>query len=601
MMKEITLDEMIADIQENEALMKESKQTEQMIAVTSLEIIDAANSGKVKILTDYDADGICSAYIMEKTIKAINPECEAIVECNDRRGSYGLSPDVKGDGESRYIICDMGSNQLELARERLGENVIIIDHHLIEDEKNRTAFASLEPSTKNSCLCNPHAFNEDDSKNAQYCATGLAYRIYQESQKNCKIFEKPFLTNEKQENTIAVMACIGTATDMVNVMDLNSYNRQFLKDGVKIIDNADETNLNFVIGNILVKSGITENVTAHQLAFNVGAFLNSASRMSEVTEKNGSQEMYNAITSDEDLSSTYRKLETLHEQNIERKSIIAKLVCEDEYVRFVDEQRFGEKRNDNIAVYQLPDNVPAAFAGLIAGKLAETCDKAIICLTYSGEKGIYTGSGRNVSSNETSLQAFMELALSHEKDFAKSGKLEIKYGGHEEAIGISSLNDIHLLQKLIDESKDMMKAKEGTERAVLKINPSDIGTPEILAKVKALEPIGVGLQIPFVKIEGQELYRNKNFIKQRDDWKRVQIKTDGVKLNVTDWSYSPQAYPQTGKKENEIALIAELSLNNFRGQHVELSTKFNRGFFSERIKEVEKERSTKKEKVERTD
>ena len=131
---------------------------------------------------------------MEKTIRAINPECDVEVECNDRRGSYGLSPDVQGTADTRYIICDMGSNQLPLARERLGEDVIIIDHHIIEDEENRKAFMSLEPSTHSSCLCNPHALHKDDSQNAQYCATGLAYRVYQESERLCKIYEKPFHT-----------------------------------------------------------------------------------------------------------------------------------------------------------------------------------------------------------------------------------------------------------------------------------------------------------------------------------------------------------------------------------------------------------------------
>lgn len=601
-MKEITLDEMVADVQAKEALMQESKEVQQILATTSMEVINAAESGKVKILTDYDADGICSAYIMEKTIKAINSDCEVEVQCNDRRGSYGLSPNVQGDGESKYIVCDMGSNQLDLARERLGEDVIIVDHHLIEDEKNRAAFASLEPSNNSSCLCNPHSLNKIDSENAQYCATGLAYRIYQESERICKNFGKPFQTNEKQDNTVAVMACIGTATDMVDVMDLNSYNRQILKNGLKIIDNVDESNLDFIIGNMLAKNGIGDNVTAHQLAFNVGAFLNSASRMSEISDRNGAQEMYDAITSDEHLSATYRKLDALQEQNSERKEYVAQLVCEDEYKRFVDEHRFGKKKDDNIAIYQLPDNVPAAFAGLAAGKLTETCDKAIICLTYNTEKGYYTGSGRNPVSNETSLQEFMEAALSREKEFAgdkELGELEITYGGHEEAIGISKLNNIIYLQKLIDESKDLMKAKDSSEKVILKISPADIQTPETLEKIKALEPTGIGLQIPSVKLEGHELRRDKNFLKQRDDWKRITLKAEKTSLSVSDWSYSPTAYPQTGKKGDEIALVAELSLNNYRGQHVELSAKFDRAFFSERTKEVEKEHSTKKDKEER--
>lgn len=598
---ETTLDEMLRDVQAKEALIKEPVQVAQMISMAAMEVVEAANSGKVSVLTDYDADGICSAYIMEKTLKAINPDCEVTVKCNDRRGSYGLSPDIQGDGQSRYIICDMGSNQLDLARERLGSNVIIFDHHLIEDDGIRAAFASLEPSTNSSCLCNPHALHKEDSDNAQYCATGLVYRAYQEAKRLCRTFEKPFHTSEKQDNTVAVMACIGTATDMVDVMDLNSYNRTILKDGLKRIDNADEQNLDFVIGNVLARCKVSDQVTAHQIAFNVGAFLNSASRMSELAGENGAQKMYDAITSDEHLSSTYRTLDSLMAQNNQRKDYIAGLTSSELYKTFIEVHRFGACAEDNIGIYQLPDDTPSAFAGLVAGKLAEATDKAIICVTYSNDKGTYTGSGRNSASNETSLKSFMDQALAKEKEILGDEKISIKYGGHEDAVGISSLNDLFRLEQLIAETKEGMKAKDISEKSMLSITPAELAAPETLTKLQMLEPTGVGLQVPCTVIRGTETYRDKLFKSGRDDWKSIKITDPQTKTAVTvdDWSYSPKSYPQTGKKGNEITLVANLSIGDYKGTHLELTAKPDRAFLRERMKEAELLQSSLKTTVNR--
>lgn len=586
-MKEVTLDELTQEIKAKEALMKEPEAVTKMIKAVGEAVIEAAESGKVTILTDYDADGICSAYIMEKTLKAISPDCEITVECNDRREAYGLSENIQGEDGVRYIVCDMGSNQLDLAREKLGENVIIIDHHLIESDSVREEFANLD----NTNLCNPHALNKKDEQNAQYCATGLAYRTYQEAARLCASLDKPFNTNERQENTLAIMACIGTATDMVNVADVHSLNRVILKDGLQRIDNADEQNLDFIIGNVLAKCKVEDQVTAHQIAFNVGAFLNSASRMSEVMNENGAQRMYNAITGDPNKVQTYRELDALFTLNDERKSYVAQLTSSDEYKKFLEDHRFGANANDNIGVFRLPDNTPAAFAGLVANKLAEATDKAIICLTYNEEKQAFTGSGRNVENNKTSLKEFLDLAL-----FETGDGLEVKYGGHENAVGISSLNDIDLLRERIEVAKTEMQAKSVDDRTFLKISPADLTSPETLAQLQqAIEPTGVGLQLPPVVVEGVEMYREKLFKKDREDWKTVRINHPDAKnsIDIADWAYSPKAYPQFGDMGKNIKVIAELGISDYRGQHIELTAKTDRQLFAQTVKAIRQEKNEK--------
>ncbi len=576
--QEITLDELIQKVRDVESRTAEQPEVTQMITTVGQQVIEAANSGKVKILTDYDADGITSAYIMETLLKSVNPDCEVSVQCNDRRGAYGLSPDVQGDGVSRYIVCDMGSNQLPLARERLGENVIMFDHHLIVDEQNRLAFQNIEQN--NACLCNPHALHEDDSENAQYCAAGLVYRAYQEVQNLCKEQNIPFHTSEKQENTVLAVACIGTVTDMVSLLDEHSLNREIVKNGMKAIDNAEPKNFDGVIGYVLTKCGLDEkDCTAKQLAFNVGAFLNSASRMSEIMQENGAQRMYQALMGGE-KAETYFELDDLLTLNKERKDYVKELQGED-FRAFADCERQTE---NHIAVYLTEQNTPSAFCGLVAGKLTESTDKAILCLTYHEDGDFWSGSGRNAHGN-TSLKQFLDW-------IAETPEMEgvtFRYGGHEDAVGISRLDNCSALQEAVQKYQHLME-RDDSQRTVLKLSQSEISSPETLDKLKALEPVGMGLKIPPVVIEGKELYKAQGFVQNRQDWKRIKVK--GLQIPVSDWSYAPEKYPQ---KSGEIKLLAEMSISNYgNSSHVELSAVTDRAFLKERQQELEQKKPERK-------
>lgn len=588
-MKEITLDELIADVQAKESVTAESSATALMIHNVGMQVLDAALGGKVTIHTDYDADGICSAYIMEKTLKQFNPECDVEVLCNDRRNGYGISPDIEGDTQSRHIFLDIGSNQLDLISEKFGADSIIIDHHLIE---NKTA---VNDFIVNDMLCNPHALNEDDKENAQYCATGLAYRIFEERQllidtRNYEYNEgiwdtpAPSLPNYdiKLENGVDIMACIGTAADMVDVLDTHSYNRQIIRNGIEKINNADEQNTDFMIGYILAQSGIgSEDVTMHDLAFKTGAFLNSASRMSEITGENGSQRMYNAVSGGATAKNLY-EISCLAQLNQERKSYVQELQGRD-FADFINEQRFSD--NGNIAVYRLPDNTPSSFCGLIASKLSESTDKAVICLSYSEEKGSFSGSGRNAEGN-ASLKEFLDRIMQTEY----GAGLSVAYGGHHNAVGISRISgdDYEKFVSLVNSHKHELE-RSSDERVVLRLSPEEISSPETLEKLQQLEPVGTGLKIPPVIIEGRELRRNQGFLKGRSDWKKISVR--GIDTQISDWSYSPDMYPQD--KRGNIKLLAEVSISAFKGQHVELTAKWDRDFFEERTEELKSEKKQK--------
>lgn len=554
--REVTLDDLIAEVKQKEAVTRESDTTKEMIEKVSNVIKNLGDT--VRILTDYDADGICSAYIMEKTIKALSPNKDVKVICNDRRGSYGVPRDLPHENAD-YVILDTGSNELPYIREHYG-NAVILDHHLIETEDAKQEFRTKDRLLNLQCLDEP----------AQYCATGLAYRVYQTLQKDMP-------RDEKRDNTMAIMACIGTATDMVNVLDTHSYNREILKNGIECINNADEDNTEFVIGYMLEQCGIgTGLTTAHQIAFNVGAFINSASRMSEIINENGAQTMYDALSGNY-CAKTFTSFERLLKLNEDRKAYVSKMQDED-YKKLINEQRFESDDKIVIDCYFNMDGekMPHPFCGLIASKITDAADKSAIVLTYNEETDSWSGSGRNLKGM-SSLKKFMDV-------IAQSPEMQgvtFKYGGHNDAIGISRLDDIGAFKTAIQNHQDEFKKLE-TEKLVLKISPSE----NVLEKIKELEPMGIGLVLPPVMVEGElDSIKPISSKTDRSDWKRYIVKSKDLasKITVTDWNANAKEFPfvDMQTQSGEIKALCDIGVSNFGSPHIEYTVRFNGDLYKE--------------------
>lgn len=582
-----SLQEYVDDVKAKEAITREPDEVTQMLKNAALALITTAYENKpIKVLTDYDADGICSGYITAKLLKAINPKCQVDVQCNDRRGSYGISSDIQGDGFSNYIICDMGGNEVPIIRERLGEKSLVFDHHLITDEEVKALFR--DTTGNNVRLCDPHALHDEESENAQYCATGLMYRVYQEAK---KILGDKLHTTEKLDNTLAIIACIGTAADMVDVLDTKGYNRDILKKGCELIEKADATNVEFPVGYMLQESGLKEQVTARDVAYNTGSFLNCGGRMSEFINENGAQKAMQALLGDEKDWRTYTTLDEISKLNAWKKDYVAQLTSGEVYDAFCQKELFGENRENNIAVYVLPEGTPHGMAGLVAGRLTENLDKAVICLAYNEDVQGWAGSCRNANSNVTALNKFMEAMLAQKNEvLGEDNELEVKYGGHANAMGISKINNLDDFMTLFNASTDLMVAKSIEDKLYLGINTDDLQKPQLLLDTKALlEPMGIGNDLPpallLTKIRSIAPL-SKNI--PNEHWKRVNVEgIDTIYFNY---------YPETLAKgaDGLSAVSAKLSANTWLGNtRLQLDATIDRAVLNERQKELEAQKETK--------
>lgn len=594
----ITLEEYLKSIQEKEKATKEPDEVTEMFKKNAEAIINLSEQSKVKICSDYDCDGLTSAYIMRQTMLSLNPKMEVEVEPNDRRGSYGVSSNIENPDNTPHIILDMGSNQLDLLDKNVGKGCyIVVDHHLVEDESLLERFKSNNDGS----LCNPHIFNKDDSLNAQYCTAGLTYRIYEECEKMCKELNKPFHTSEKQENTLVALSAIGTATDVVNVLDTHSLNRDILRRGINAIDNATKDNFDLKIGCMLTMNKISEHTTATQLAFNTGSFINATSRMSEVMEMNGAKKFFDVMTNDSYKGYSFaRELEYLQEINLLRKEITDKVYQTEQYKSFVKEHTTGEKVTDNIGVFVIPNNVeiPHNLAGLIASKLSDSVDKSVIVLMQT-QNGDYAGSGRGSTSVATSLYDFV-------KEVVKENDISINFGGHTQAIGISNLpkEQVDTFISGIEKNIDKMQSISNKDKYVLSIE--EFLKPNAYELLKQCEPIGYGNEPPCVQCEGKEIYKNSGFKRkngvERADWKDVKFSVPIVRteededgkmitkktterISAIDWNYNPEKYPND--KDGKISFISELGTNTFKGKtDLQLTAKFDRLQYIDRAKEL---------------
>lgn len=674
-------------VQEVEArTVEQPEATKQIKDMARLVLKAITNQKPITILTDYDADGICAAYQIDNLAHTLNPDINLEVICNDRREAYGVPKFVKPKPDMQYIIFDTGCNELDYIFSAFGENTLVIDHHIIDDPDYRQQF-NIKPN-----LLNPHSISENDAENAQYCATGLSYRICEEIIKtieetisrgndtlsevldilkshdgNMEQFEnkcrengilvsqehittgewkeQPVLVSntaicdketgevlfsvglaqnretgkmlsefgnvylpfgrtaptyitekgeirspitEKLKNTNVIMAGIGTVADVVNILDEHSHNRAIVKNALAAIDNADENNTNYVIGYMLAKNGIgEEQALAKKIAFNIAPFINSAGRLSEVMGENGAQRMYNALTSDPSKPSTYQEIDALVELNGERKSLKMKLTKSENYLNTVDAYRCGGEAEDKkISICILPDNTPSAFCGLIASDLTGAIDKPAIVLVYNTEKGYYTGSARNTERGQ-SLKGFVDFAVSQ----PEAAELNINYGGHNDAIGISHLNNPSLFKTVIELYQDYFDSS-AKEQTLLKISHSDLSKPETLEKVLALEPLGAGNKLPKFIVEGEELERNRNFIKNNPRWKDISIEDNGKRVKIRDWCYSAAAYPQAEGSQN-VKFLASADLSDYHGLHIEAKAEYSHTLIKERYKTIEREHKNK--------
>ena len=123
---------------------------EKAVGILSTRIRDGAS---VRVIGDYDVDGICASYILMRTLEACGAKADVVLPDRVRDG-YGMNPrmslDAARDGVGVILTCDNGIAAAEAVRtaKEAGICVVVTDHHEVpfEEEADGTRRYILPPA-----------------------------------------------------------------------------------------------------------------------------------------------------------------------------------------------------------------------------------------------------------------------------------------------------------------------------------------------------------------------------------------------------------------------------------------------------------------------
>lgn len=432
---------------------------------------------KIRIVGDYDIDGVCSTYILYQALKRLGGNVDYAIPDRIKDG-YGINESmIRAAAEDRIntiLTCDNGISafsQIQTAKE-FGMTVIVTDHHEVPADGEREilppADAVIDPKQR-SCS---YPFPE-------ICGAVVAYKLVQ------ALYEESGVSREEWLELLE-FAAIATVGD---VMKLQDENRMIVKYGLKKLGHTK----NLGLKKLAEKTNLDLNsITAYHIGFVIGPCLNAGGRL-QTAKLALSMLLAKDEETAEELAQELKDLNDMRKDMTEHWTAEAKVLADTQY------------RNDKVLVIFLPD-CHESLAGIIAGRLREYCQKPAIVLTRSEEA--VKGSGRSIESYH------MFQKLSEVKD------LMLKFGGHPMAAGLS------LLEENIDEFRRELNERSGlTEedfKAKLWIDvpmPIDYINERLVEELKILEPFGQGNEKPLfaqkqVRIRScRVIGKNKNVVK----------------------------------------------------------------------------------------
>ncbi|NRT91371.1 single-stranded-DNA-specific exonuclease RecJ [Clostridium beijerinckii] len=441
------------------------------------------SQNKIRIVGDYDVDGVISIYILYSALKRCNANVD--YEIPDRiKDGYGININIirqaKEDGVDTILTCDNGISaidQIKYAKE-LGITVIVTDHHdipFVEKENNVREFISLSADA----VVNPKQ-SECNYKFKQLCGAGVAFKLVE-------VLYDAFNIDKKECYKFIEFLAIATVCDVVDLVD---ENRIFVKKGLELINST--TNLG--LQELIRECELTEKtLSVYHLGFIIGPCINASGRLDSA--KRGLK-----LLLSDDEEEAVRLAKELVKLNEERKDMTMKGV--EAAVEIIEKSGMI---NDKVFVIYIPD-IHESLAGIIAGRIKEKYNVPTLVITKA-EHGV-KGSGRSIEE----YNMFEELI--------KCKDLLEKFGGHPMAAGFSLKEEnIDEFRRRLNENtilKDEDLLRKVTIDSVL---PLDAINYDVINDLERLEPFGKSNSKPLFAEKNINLLRatilgkNRNVLK----------------------------------------------------------------------------------------
>lgn len=409
---------------------------------------------KIRIVGDYDIDGVCSTYILYTALNQAGADVDYKIPDRIRDG-YGINETIIetawNDGVDTLLTCDNGIAavaEIEKAK-ALGMTVIVTDHHevLKVDGKEVLPPADVVVDPKQESCSYPYP---------EICGAVVAWKVV-------RILYEKFGLGEEKWLELLEFAAVATVGD---VMKLQDENRIIVKEGLKKIGNTANMGLRKLAEKNNLDLG---ELTAYQIGFVIGPCLNASGRLQ--TAKLALE----LLLCDDPVQADKLALE-LKELNDQRKDMTAKGTEE------AVEQVENQYSQDKILVVFLPD-CHESLAGIIAGRLRERYQKPSFVLTRA--EGGAKGSGRSIEAYHM-FQGLVEVR-----------DLLTKFGGHPMAAGFSLPEEnIEAFRKRLNENARLTE-EDFVNRIWIDVPmPLEYISENLIGEFKCLEPFGQGNEKP---------------------------------------------------------------------------------------------------------
>lgn len=407
----------------------------------------------IRIIGDYDIDGICSIYILFKGLKICGADVD--YEVPDRiTDGYGINENLIKQayeaGVEVIITCDNGiaaASQIDYANE-LGMTVVITDHHDVPYEETDNGRRYIIP--KAAAVVDPKQ-NDCRYPFKMLCGAGIAYKFI-----DCMV--KEFQTGDFVMPELLQFAAIATVGDIVDLLD---ENRIIVKEGLKLIANTGNYGLNA----LMAVTGVSrESINAYHIGFVLGPCLNASGRL------DSAKRALKMLVTD-DRAEAERHAGELKDLNEERKKLTSEAVG-----KAVDMVENSSLKDDKVLVIFLPD-CHESIAGIVAGRIREKYYKPVIVLTRGEQEA--KGSARSIESYN------MFEKLSECKD------LFTRFGGHPMAAGLSLPEEnIPEFRRRINEHSNLSE-EDLTETVWIDVPmPLEYINEKLILELGGLEPFG---------------------------------------------------------------------------------------------------------------
>lgn len=495
-------------------------------------------SGKsIRVIGDYDVDGICSTYILVEALQCMGAKVNAAIPHRIKDG-YGLNDslieEAHADGIDTILTCDNGIaaiSQIELAK-NLGMTVVVTDHHEVP-------FAEQEDGTRLYKMPPADAVIDPKREDNRYpfpgiCGAVVAWKLVQLL---CQE-DSGFLREE-----LLQVAALATVCD---VMELKDENRIIVREGLKRMNTAPIPGLRALIE----AAGLQEKkLSAYHLGFVLGPCLNATGRLDTAGR---ALELLQA----KDRSIAASIAQELRDLNESRKEMTKEGV--EEAVELAQKQLEEAGRLDSVLVIYL-SQLHESLAGIVAGRIREKYTRPVFVLTDGQEE--VKGSGRSI------------VGYDMYGEMTRCGDLFLKYGGHKMAAGLSIPRDkVEEFRERMNRNCPLTEAELIDKVYIDVALPFSYANEQLVQEFEKLEPLGNGNSKPLFAQKNVQVLQPRIFGRQRNVLKCKLVDADrtereGVYFGEVD-AFMEFLNTHAGQS---VSILYQPTINSYKGNsHIEL-------------------------------